>query len=156
MASALRSKKLMPDDPASGSDATTPRITFLGKRGHNPLWQGFAVLLVAAIAMAIAHSSIGTGRSIWLVAATFLLFFTAANPLLGIFKHGWVRYLALSLPVYVALTVAIIYIATALSGTRLGEMADFRAFFTLEVLFYVIITGLVGVYRLILSMITEM
>jgi hypothetical protein len=146
----------MPDEPAPGSDATAPRITFLGKRGHNPLWQGLAVLLAASIAMAIAHTSIGTIRSIWLVAATFLLFFTAANPLLGIFKHGWGRYLALSVPVYAGLTVAIIFLAKTLSGTGLGEIAEFRAFFALEALFYVIVTGLVGIYRLVLSMITEM
>lgn len=146
----------MPNSSASGKKAHTPQISFLGKWGHNPIWQGLAVLVVAAIAMAIAHASIGTARSVWLAGATFLLLFTAANPLLGIFKHRWGLYLALSIPVYIALTATIIYVATALSSIGLDEMFEFRAFFALELIFYFLVTGLVGIYRLVLSMLKEM
>lgn len=141
-------------------DSTTVRngqraFTFAGKKSHNPVMQGLALLAITLAAVIMSHIVHYDDKSEWYMAATFLLLFTAGNPIMGIFRKQWGKYVGLSLVVYIALTGLVLLATQGIARVSLQELGDFKYFFTIEFIFYFLVTGLVGLYRFIIQILHE-
>lgn len=130
-------------------------ITSTGNKSHNPVIQGIALFLVALAAIILGHIMHLDEKSEWYMAATFLLLFTAGNPIMGIFRKQWGRYVGISLLVYIVLTLALLVTTQGIARVSLQELGDFKYFFTIEFIFYFLVTGLVGLYRFIIQILHE-
>lgn len=145
-------KKLMPDSTVRTG---ARQFTLAGKSSYNPVIQGVALLLITLAAVILGHLFHIDEKSEWYMAATFLLLFTAGNPIMGIFRKRWYRYVGISFLVYIALTIAVLAATQAIARVSLQELGDFKFFFTIEAIFYILVTGLVGLYRFIIQILNE-
>lgn len=130
-------------------------FTFAGKKSHNPFIQGMALFVITLAAVILSHIVHVDDKSEWYMAATFLLLFTAGNPIIGIFRKQWGKYVGLSLIVYLLLTTLVLLATQGIARVGLEELGDFKYFFTIEFIFYFMVTGLVGLYRFIIQILHE-
>ncbi len=128
-------------------------LTLLGKRNLHPYSQAFATLILIIISTAIVAANRPENDSEWYFAATLLLFFTVANPILGMFKKKWKRYVLQSLGGYAVLFPAGIVLTNvwALHGIR--TLPTFQLLFIATFIFYFLTLFLVAVFRFLLRLI---
>ena len=134
-------------------ETSDKQLTLLGKRNLHPFSQAFVILILILISTAIVAANRAENDSEWYFAATFLLFFTVANPILGMFKKQWKKYVLQSLGGYAVLFPAGILFTNicALHGIR--NLPVFQLLFLATFIFYFLTLFLVGVFRFLLRLI---
>lgn len=137
----------MPDPHRTGHR----QVQFAGKPYHSPVLQGIAILVSIIITVSASHIMHISETAEWYMTATFLLLFTAGNPIMGIFKQRWYPYIGKSFLVYLVLFGLALGITEGMARVGLQELGGFKYFFLIIFIFYLMITFLVGLYRLIIK-----
>lgn len=125
------------------------------KISRAPVGQALFILVLILIGIGISHASTENPEADWTIAATGLLLFAAANPILGIFNKRWARYVLFSAICFVVTLVATLFLAQATAGSPLGELVQFQMFFVAASVFFFVSTGLVGIYRFIIRLLQD-
>ena len=127
-------------------------ITLFGQSKLNPVIQATTLFIITSIVMVIASES-NTGEDVeWLIAASSILLFATANPIIGIFKKKWLVYIVVSFVVFALLMIFDILVANALAERKIEEVTEYRLIFFAEVIFYILVTFLIGIFRTIVNM----
>lgn len=122
----------------------------------NPFVQAGAILIFLVPVLGIANGGSADPELPWQIAATALLLFAAANPIIGIFQKRWGRYVAGSIISFVVLTAAIYALTHYMAAVRLSTLPHMRMLFISVIVFYLMITFLVMVYRNLVAMLGKM
>jgi hypothetical protein len=112
----------------------------------NPVALTLMVLLPAIICMLVLTPL--TDRIIsWRVVTVSMLFFSIANHVVGLFVPRWGRYVFISFLCFGVIVVLLLTLAKQISGIGLGDLYSFQKTCTLLIMFYVLLTGLAGLFR---------
>lgn len=128
---------------------------FVKKVSQSPWGQAVFVLLLILGGIGIAHASTEAPLADWTVAAAGMLLFAAGNPILGIFQKRWPRYVLFSFIAFGVTLTLTLFLAQATAGSLLRDLTQFQMFFVAASLFFLLSTGLVGLYRFILRLLQD-
>ncbi len=122
-----------------------------GKEQISPGWQGTGIFCAALACILILNTVYAYTEPQWTVLFTGLLFYAAANPLMGLFRKKWGKYLWQSFAVFILLLAGL----TSITGllTHESPFANYSHEMTLIVItiFYIGINLLGIFYRLLVS-----
>ncbi len=122
-----------------------------GKENISPLMQGTGIFSVAVLSIFLLHIAYPTYGLEWDTFATAILFFIAANTLMGIFKTHWKKYLIQSVAVFISMVLALLFITGLISGQYAFNNYEQSAMLMVLIIFFVFVNLLAIIYRLILS-----
>ena len=109
---------------------------------------------VAVVAMFGGKAMFGAVTP-WRVVTVSLLFFTMANNISGLFVPRWGRYVFISYLCLPVMVISLMTLAKVISGVGLGELDSFQKTIGVLIMFYVLLTGLAGLFRTIRMLIGE-
>lgn len=124
-------------------------FTFFGKFGGNPIFQSLFIALATTLLFAILKFFSCNEIQFWNIGGVALLFFCGVNGLVGIFKVKWSKYILISICCFVPLVIYLAWLSSVFSGIRFGQLSEFRQLFTALVIFYLMLTFLIAIYRMI-------
>jgi len=122
-----------------------------GKENINPLMQGAGIFSIAVLSIILLHIAYPAHDLEWDTFATAILFFIAANTLMGIFKIYWKKYLLQSIAVFIGMILSLLFITGLISGQYVFNNYEQSAMLMVLVIFFIFVNILAILYRLILS-----
>jgi|GEM_PF-3568994 len=133
-------------------ETSNRQLTLLGKRNFHPYSQAFFALILIIVSTAIMAVGRAENDSEWYLAATILLFFTVANPILGMFKKRWKQYVLQSLGAYVILFPSGIFLTNIWARHGILSLHTFKLLFIATFIFYFLTLFLVATFRFLLRL----
>ncbi|MBI1193926.1 MAG: hypothetical protein GC205_12270 [Bacteroidetes bacterium] len=115
---------------------------------------GAGLILWAAagcLSLMIARASGASGEVLWSLVATFLLTFSSATAIAGIFSGNWLQYSLRCLLGYLLLAVILALATSFLQQGIMAELARFPEMYAAFFLSFFMISGVAGAVRAIAS-----
>jgi len=107
--------------------------------------------VLGCTSLLVARASGASGEVLWSLVATFLLTFSAATAIAGIFCSQWLAYSARALAGYLLLAVLLASAVSFLQQGVLAELLRFSEMYAAFFLSFFMITGVAGAVRAIAS-----
>lgn len=129
------------------------KVTFLGRSSYHPAIQALAVLVIAIAGVTLGTVGPEDANTEWYIASTMLLFFACGNPIMGLFRKNWKRYVLISIPAFLILGALLLLFTNSIALNGLRSLAEFQQYFLALTVFYFLAVFLTGIFRLVLNFI---
>ena len=124
-------------------------MKFKMHRLDNPLVLASSVLVLSVLLMFMLERTTHNEVIPWRIAATSLIFFSAASQMGGLFVKNWLRYIAISLVCFILMIMILLPVAHWISALPLRDLLYMKSMYVLAGIFYFLLNGLAGVFRVI-------
>jgi hypothetical protein len=118
----------------------------------NPVIQAIFVLLLWNASETVLKLFFSRFDNDLIITASAMLLYAFLNPLLGIFiKEKWLRYAGYSLASFIILTTLLFTLTIFISTTSPSQLFAAPGIFPSIIVFYILMIGLSGFYRLVMT-----
>ncbi len=112
-----------------------------------PLRQGIVLLLCSSLVIVILNFLSANKEIEWIITISSIGLYAWINPIIGVFKDAWLRYLAQSFLIFIVISIVLFALSSTLSEINISQAPEYKLTFIATSIFFIVAYCVVAVLK---------